>query len=59
MERGTGQLSALDELRETLGIRVHPIITVRDILDTLPPSDDRRVKMEAYLAVYGAEPLTI
>ena len=55
MERGTGSLSALDELRETLGIRVHPIITVRDIIDTLPDEDGRKTKMEEYLALYGAD----
>lgn len=55
MERGTGSLSALDELRETLGIRVYPIITVRDIIKSLPAGDGRRPKMEAYLAEYGAK----
>jgi orotate phosphoribosyltransferase len=55
MERGTGSLSALDELRETLGIRVYPIITVRDIINSLPNCDARKLKMEEYLAEYGAE----
>jgi orotate phosphoribosyltransferase len=55
MERGTGNLSALDELRETLGIRVYPIITVRDIIDSIPAGDMRRDKMEAYLSAYAAE----
>lgn len=55
MERGTGSLSALDELRETLGIRVYPIITVRDIIDSIPAGDTRREKMEAYLSAYAAE----
>ncbi len=54
MEKGTGELSALDELRESLGIRVYPIITVRDIIDSLPAGDGRIAKMEAYLAQYGA-----
>lgn len=54
MERGTGSLSALDELRETLGIRVYPIITVRDIIASLQAGDDRIEKMERYLAAYGA-----
>jgi len=53
MERGTGDLSALDELRETLGIKVYPIITVRDIIASFPEGDDRIAKMESYLAVYG------
>ena len=54
MERGTGTLSALDELRETLGIRVYPIVTVRDIIASIPAGDPRIDKMEAYLAEYGA-----
>jgi len=55
MERGTGSLSALDELRETLGIRVYPIITVREIIAALPAGDARRAKMEEYLEEYGAK----
>jgi orotate phosphoribosyltransferase len=55
MERGTGDLSALDELKETLGIKVYPIITVRDIIASLPAGDERIEKMEAYLAAYGAQ----
>lgn len=57
MEKGTGELSALDELRESLGIRVYPIITVRDIIAAMPAGDDRAAKMEAYLAQYGAKAL--
>ncbi|SHH76938.1 orotate phosphoribosyltransferase [Sporobacter termitidis DSM 10068] len=55
MERGTGSLSALDELRDTLGIRVYPIITVRDIIASLPVEDGRKRRMEEYLAEYGAK----
>lgn len=55
MERGTGDLSALDELRQTLGIKVYPIITVRDIIASLPAGDGRIAKMEEYLATYGAK----
>jgi pimeloyl-ACP methyl ester carboxylesterase len=47
-------LSALDELSRTLGIRVYPIVTVRDIIAALPEGDGRKRKMEAYLAEYGA-----
>ncbi len=54
MERGTGALSALDELREKLGIKVYPIITVRDIIDSFPAGDARKLKMEEYLSLYGA-----
>jgi orotate phosphoribosyltransferase len=55
MERGTGSLSALDELRETLGIRVYPIITVRQIIDALSGEDGQKAKMEDYLSRYGAD----
>ena len=55
MERGTGELSALDELRQTLNIKVYPIITVRDIIESIPAGDARRKKMEDYLAAYGAK----
>ena len=55
MERGTGALTALDELRETLGINVYPIVTVRDIIDSFPAGDERGLKIEQYLAEYGAK----
>ena len=35
MERGSGSCSTLDELRQEYGIAVHPIVTVRDIIDFL------------------------
>ncbi len=54
MEKGTGELSALDELRSTLGIRVYPIVTVRDIIGAMPAGDARIEKMEEYLRLYGA-----
>ena len=54
MEKGTGELSALDELRQSLGINVYPIITVRDIIDSMPEGDERIAKMEGYLSMYGA-----
>ena len=63
MERGTGDKTTLDELRETYGIQVHPIVTVRQIMDALHNQeidgqvvldDHRREQMEAYLKEYGA-----
>jgi len=54
MERGTGDRSALQELRDEFGINVYPIITARDIIDSMPEGDERIEKMEAYLAQYGA-----
>ena len=64
MERGTGDKTTLDELRESFGIAVHPIVTVREIIQTLHNKeidgqvvldDHRREQMEAYLAQYGAK----
>ena len=63
MERGTGERSALDELREEHGIQVFPIVTIREIMDTLynVPVDGKvyiddamRERMENYLKEYGA-----
>ena len=62
MERGTGDKTTLDELREDYGIAVHPIVTVRDIMDCLHNQEvDGRViiddamlgRMEDYLVRYG------
>jgi orotate phosphoribosyltransferase len=63
MERGTGDCSTLDELRRDYGIKVCPIVTVREIIDFLHNrpidgkvyiDDDIRQRMEAYLEQYGA-----
>jgi len=63
MEKGTGERSALDELREDYGIAVYPIVTVREIIDylhnrpvdgTVLIDDAMRGRMEDYLARYGA-----
>jgi len=54
MERGTGTRSTLSELKDEFGINVYSIITVRDIIQSLPEGDRRRAKMEEYLAQYGA-----
>ena len=54
MERGTGELSSLQELRDEYGVNVYPIITARDIIDSLPDGDERKAKIEAYLSEYGA-----
>ena len=62
MERGTRDCSTLDELREDYGIRVYPIVTIREIMDCLYNKEvDGRVYidgamlgcMEDYLAQYG------
>ncbi len=63
MERGTGNRTTLDELRENHGIAVHPIVTVREVISFLHNhpidgkvyiDDEVKGRMEAYLAEYGA-----
>ena len=63
MERGTGDKTTLDELREQYGIRVFPIVTVREVIAFLHNhsidgkvyiDDEMKGRMEAYLAEYGA-----
>ena len=63
MEKGTGERSALTELREDYGIAVYPIVTVREIIDylhgrpvdgTVYIDDEMKARMEEYLAAYGA-----
>lgn len=64
MERGTRECTTLDELRQDYGIEVCPLVTVRDIINTLHGKeiggevvldDARRAQMEEYLALYGAK----
>ena len=61
MERGQGELSAIQEIKEEFGIETYPIVTVREIIDTLYMKevngkvlidDAMRERMEAYLAQY-------
>ena len=63
MERGTGDKTTIQELQDTLGLRVYPIVTVREIIEFLHNreldgkvviTDEVREKMEAYLTRYGA-----
>lgn len=63
MERGTKDCTTLDELRQTYGIQVCPIVTVRQVIDFLHnrPVDGKvyiddamRARMESYLKEYGA-----
>ncbi len=64
MERGTRACSTLDELRQDYGIKVCPIVTVKEIIAFLHnrPIDGKvyiddamKGKMEAYLEQYGAK----
>ena len=52
-ERGTGDKTALDELRDDFGINIYPIITASEVIDSLEPGDPYRAKMLDYLAQYG------
>ena len=62
MEKATGELSAVQEAEKNHGIKVHPIVTVREIMAHLHNREiDGKVliddhihsKMEDYLATYG------
>ena len=62
MEKGTGEMTTLNELRDQFGIKVFPIVTVREVIDALynKPVDGKiiiddalRARMEEYLRQYG------
>lgn len=61
MERGKGEMTAIEEIRQEFGIITYPIVTVREIMDTLHNKeingtiiidDNMAVKMEEYLEKY-------
>jgi orotate phosphoribosyltransferase len=60
-ERGTGELSAVQEAQNTLGLSIFPIVTARHIIEHLSESNQSgvvlssvmRERMEVYLAQYG------
>jgi orotate phosphoribosyltransferase len=63
MEKGTGELSAVQQIKNDFGIEVYPIVTVRDILDYLYGREidgkiiiDGTIKenMERYFEEYGS-----
>ena len=64
MEKGTGEKTTINELREQYGIAVHRIVTVRQVIDFLHNreidgkvciDDEMKGKMEAYLEQYGGK----
>jgi orotate phosphoribosyltransferase len=58
MERGQSDISAVAEVERDLGIRVFPIITVRDIiahLECAGNSSELVIRMENYLKEYGSK----
>jgi len=52
MERGKGEMTAIDEIREEFGIETYPIVTVREIMNEADLDGEIRVKMEEYLKTY-------
>ena len=55
MERGQGELTAIQEIERDFGIRTFPIVTVKDILETLTEEElsaELRERMKAYMAQY-------
>jgi len=61
MERGNGNKTAIQEIEEDFGIKTYPIVTVREIIDTLYNvevegkvhiDDAVKQRMEAYLQEY-------
>lgn len=62
MEKGQGDLSAVQEIQQNYGIKTYPIVTVREIIETLYNNpvdgkvyidDEMKQRMEDYLAKYG------
>lgn len=63
MERGRGDKSALDELREEFGIKTHSIVTMAEVIDYLYNrevngkvilDDEIKQRIDAYYEKYGA-----
>lgn len=63
MERGSGGLSAIEEIKREFGIKTYPIVTVREIIGYLHNrqidgrvyvDDAVRSRIEEYLKTYGA-----
>lgn len=61
MEKGTGEKTAIQELYEQYGIKTYPIVTVREIIDTIYNvpidgkvliDDEMKRRMEDYLSRY-------
>jgi len=59
MEKGTGDLSAVQEVKQEFGITVYPIVTIQDIItaiqDEIIPGKAYLDKMLAYREQYGVQ----
>ena len=64
MERGQGDLSAVQEVAQTFGIPTYSLVSTREIIDILHNhpidgkvyiDDEMRARMEAYLDKYGVK----
>ena len=59
MEKGTGELSAVQEVKQEFGITVYPIVTMQDIIDAIKneiiPGKEYLDKMLAYREQYGVK----
>ena len=59
MERGTGDKSAVQEVKEEFGVTVYPIVTMEDIIDAIRndivPGKEYLDKMLAYREQYGVK----
>ena len=57
MEKGTGELSAVQEVKRDFGVTVYPIVTMEDIIDAIRngivPGKEYLDKMLEYRATYG------
>jgi len=53
MEKGTGDISAVQQIEQEYSIPVFSIATARDIIDYLGEGNQYTVKMKEYLNLYG------
>lgn len=61
-EKGTGELSAVQELQKDLGLNFHPILNIHQLVEYLSAdntsglrlSEEQLGKIKEYLSVYGA-----
>ncbi len=64
MERGTGTVSALEEIRETFGLPTTAIVTMQEVIEhlynrpykgTVLIDDEIKARIDAYYAQYGVQ----